>query len=166
MTAPVFVDINVIVRARDARDPFKQTQAMAWLERLWRENTGRTSMQVLSEYLVTVTRKLAQPMAFDDAWDDVSALLVWNPQVIDQAVLAGAADISRRYQLSWWDSTVVSAARIQGCALLLSEDLQDGAVLAGVTVRSPFKLAVHEAPLPGPAATDGASVSGRKKSRR
>jgi hypothetical protein len=48
----------------------------------------------------------------------------------------------------------------------MSEDLQDGAVLAGVTVRSPFKLAVHEAPLPGPAATGGVPVTGRKKSRR
>lgn len=42
---------------------------------------------------------------------------------------------------------VVAAAQIQDCALLLTEDLQDGAVYGGVTVRSPFTLDVRE-PLP------------------
>lgn len=54
--------------------------------------------------------------------------------------------IERRYRLSWWDSLIVAAAQTQDCALLLSEDLQDRAVYGGVTVRSPFKLAVSEAP--------------------
>ena len=52
---------------------------------------------------------------------------------------------------------VVAAAQLQGCALLLTEDLQDGAVYGGVTVRSPFTLDVREpapaytvAPLPNP----------------
>lgn len=53
-------------------------------------------------------------------------------------------EIEQRYRLSWWDSTVVGAAQLQNCALLLTEDLQNGAVFGGVTVRSPFTLAVEE----------------------
>jgi predicted nucleic acid-binding protein len=48
-TALVFVDTNVFLYARDAGEPTKQPRAAAWLEQLWRERSGRTSMQVLSE---------------------------------------------------------------------------------------------------------------------
>ncbi|MFO1199318.1 MAG: PIN domain-containing protein [Burkholderiaceae bacterium] len=148
MTAPVFVDTNVFVYARDARDAPKQRRAMAWLEFLWREQAGRTSAQVLSEYFVTVTRKLAQPMEPDAAWDDVRALFAWQPRAIDPEVLTCGVEVARRFRLSWWDSLVVAAAQLQSCPLLLSEDLQDGLVIGGVTVRSPFTIGVHEAPAP------------------
>jgi hypothetical protein len=39
---------------------------------------------------------------------------------------------------------IVAAAQLQECALLLTEDLQDGAVFGTVTVRSPFTLDVRE----------------------
>ena len=144
MTAPVFVDTNVLVYARDAGEPAKQVLAAGWLEHLWRERLGRTSLQVLSEYYVNVTRKLVPGLAPDDAWDDVEALLTWDPQAIDEALMRRGREIERRYRLSWWDSLVVGAAQLQGCGLLLTEDLQEGAVYGGVTVRSPFKLAVGE----------------------
>lgn len=57
MTDTVFADTNVLVYARDTAHPDKQAMAMHWLERLWREQKGRTSHQVLNEYYVTVTRK-------------------------------------------------------------------------------------------------------------
>ncbi len=145
MTAPVFVDTNVLVYARDAGEPAKQGLAAGWLAHLWRERLGRTSTQVLSEYYVNVTRKLAPGLAPDDAWDDVEALLTWHPQPIDEALMRRGRDIQGRYRLSWWDSLVVGAAQLQGCGLLLTEDLQEGAVYGGVTVRSPFKLAIGEA---------------------
>jgi predicted nucleic acid-binding protein len=144
MTAPVFVDTNVLVYARDAGDPAKQTRAAAWLENLWREQMGRTSMQVLSEYYVTLTRKLDPGLPPADAWDDVSALFTWRPQPIDEALMQRGRDIEQRHRLSWWDSMIVAAAAVQGCAVLLSEDFQDGGVYAGVTVRSPFTLSVNE----------------------
>jgi len=47
-----------------------------------------------------------------------------------------------------WDAMVVAAAQLQDCALLLTEDLHDGAVFGAVTVRSPFTLGVEEARRP------------------
>lgn len=145
MTAPVFVDTNVFLYARDAGEPVKQPLAAAWLERLWREQLGRTSVQVLSEYYVNVTRKVDPGLPADDAWDDVTALFTWRPQPIDEPLMRLAREIEKRHRLSWWDSLVVGAAQLQGCALLLTEDLQDGGVYDGVTVRSPFTLALGEA---------------------
>lgn len=145
MIAPVFVDTNVFVYARDAAERPKQPLAVAWLDYLWRERLGRTSVQVLSEYYVNVTRKLVPGLSPDNAWDDVETLLTWHPQPVDDALLLRGREIERRHRLSWWDSLVVGAAQLQGCALLLTEDLQDGAVFGGVTVRNPFVLGVGEA---------------------
>jgi predicted nucleic acid-binding protein len=147
MTEPCFVDANVFIYARDHGDPLKQKRANEWLFHLWREELGRTSTQVLSEFYVNVTRKLAAPVLPADAWHEVQALLAWDPQPVDGALLARARDVEQRWHLSWWDSMVVAAAQLQRCALLLTEDLHDGVVYGGVTVRSPFTLDVRE-PLP------------------
>jgi predicted nucleic acid-binding protein len=144
MTATLFVDTNVFVYARQAREPGKRRQAIDWIDRLWREQTGRTSVQVLSEYYVNVTRKIDPSRDPDDAWDDVKALMSWNPLPTDRVLIEAGREIERRYRTSWWDSLIVAAAQLQGCTLLLTEDLQDGAVLAGVTVRNPFTLKVAE----------------------
>jgi predicted nucleic acid-binding protein len=144
MTERVFVDTNVFVYARDAAEPRKQPLASAWLAHLWREQLGRTSVQVLSEYYVTVTRKLDPGMKPGEAWDDVRALFAWRPQPIDEVLMQRSREIEARHGLSWWDSLIVGAAQLQACALLLSEDLQDGGVYGAVTVRSPFTLAVNE----------------------
>ncbi|MGB8437235.1 MAG: PIN domain-containing protein [Burkholderiales bacterium] len=144
MSAPVFVDTNVLIYARDRGEPAKQPRASEWLKHLWHERAGRTSVQVLSEYYVNVTRKLDPGLSREEAWDDVNALLAWRPQVIDSGLLQRAREIEQRYRLSWWDSLVVAAAQCQGCALLLSEDFQDGAVYGDVTIRSPFTLSLGE----------------------
>jgi predicted nucleic acid-binding protein len=140
----LFVDTNVFLYARQANERIKQPAAAAWVEHAWRERTGRTSMQVLSEYYVNATRKIVPARSPDDAWDDVRALMAWNPLPIDAALLERGREIQRRYGLAWWDSLIVGAAGLQGCTLLLTEDLQDGAIYEGVTVRSPFTLEVRE----------------------
>jgi predicted nucleic acid-binding protein len=144
MTAPVFVDANVLVYARDSGEPTKQPIARQWLELLWRERTGRTGVQVINECYVALTRKLKPPLSADAAWDYVHELFAWNPQPLDADVVLRARDLERRHSLSWWDSLIVGAAQAQNCHLLLTEDLQDRAVYGGVTVRNPFTLGVSE----------------------
>lgn len=144
MSATVFVDTNVFVYARDVREPDKQRAAADWLESLWRNRLGRTSTQVLSEYYVTMTRKLSPGMDAADAWSDVAALMTWNPRAADRVLLERGRAVEERHRLSWWDSLVVAAAQLEDCSILLTEDLQDGARFDAVTVRSPFTLGVHE----------------------
>lgn len=144
MSELVFVDTNVFVYARDTDEGDKQRRALAWLELLWRERTGRTGVQVLSEYYVTVTRKLDPGMPRDAAWDDVRALYSWRPQPVDTSLLERGREVEARYGSSWWDSLIVAAAQLQGCAVLLSEDLQDGMSFEGVRVRNPFRAETNE----------------------
>jgi predicted nucleic acid-binding protein len=145
MTALVFVDTNVLLYARDAGEPAKQPRAANWLAYLWREQVGRISVQILSEYYMNATRKLSPGLPPADAWEDVEALMAWHPQPIDEPLLRRGRDIELRYQLGWWDSLVVGAAQLQDCAVLLTEDLQDGVAFGSVTVRSPFTLTAEDA---------------------
>lgn len=145
MSVPIFVDTNIFVYAQQANELRRQPIAAEWLDQLWQEQLGRTSMQVLSEYYVTVTRKIKPAMAAAEAWDEIRNLLTWNPHPTDLELMLRAREIEQRYRLSWWDSMIVAAAQVQNCAVLLTEDLQDGAVYGGVTVRNPFTLGVSEA---------------------
>jgi predicted nucleic acid-binding protein len=43
-----------------------------------------------------------------------------------------------RFSLSWSDALIVAAALRVGCRYLLSEDLQDGQTLDGLTAIGPF----------------------------
>lgn len=144
MSATIFVDTNVLVYARDVSEPVKQAAAETLLRELWIEQSGRTSVQVLSEYYATVTRKLRPGLAPDEAWEDVDALRTWQPHAIDGNVLTRAREVERRYRLSWWDSMIVAAAQLQNCALLMTEDLQHGLVCGTVLVRNPFAMEVSE----------------------
>lgn len=146
MTGNIFVDTNVLVYARDAAHPEKHGAALRWVDVLWREHTGRTSMQVLSELYVTLTRKLKPGMRPDEAWDDIEALLAWDPLTVDRELLVRAREVEVRYRLAWWDSMIVAAAQLQDCRTLLTEDLQDGMCFGSVTVRSPFVDRVEESP--------------------
>lgn len=160
----VFVDTNVFVYARDAARPDKQAAAIRWIERLWREQSGRTSHQVLNELYVTLTRKLKPGMRADDACDDVEALLAWDPQPTDRDLLVRARAVERRHQLGWWDSLIVAAAQLQDCETLLTEELQAGMVFDDVTVRNPFQASVEES-RPPVAARSGVARRHRPRGR-
>jgi len=138
MSARVFVDTNILVYSRDASEVEKQPRAIACLEKLWRERRGRISTQVLNEYYVTVTRKLAPGMPADDAWEDVCALMAWAPAPIDEELLRRAREIERKHSISWWDALIVAAAVVCGCDVIYSEDLGDGQVYAGIRVENPL----------------------------
>jgi hypothetical protein len=52
----------------------KQARAAEWVAHLWRDRLGRTSLQVLSEYSVCLTRKLTPHVPPDEAWEDTRTL--------------------------------------------------------------------------------------------
>ncbi len=144
MTALVFVDTNVFVYAREPVDSLKRARAREWLEVLWRELRGRTSIQVLNEYYSLLTLRAKFRVSREIAWEDVRELLEWKPQELDSEVLIRAHEIETRFDLNWWDCLIVAAAQAQGCSVLLTEDLQDGANYGGVIARNPFTLGVAE----------------------
>lgn len=139
MTDKVFVDTNVLVYSRDASEPQKQAQAMAWMAHLWKTETGRLSFQVLQEFYVTVTEKLKPGLDSGEARRDVRSLMAWRPISMDGRVIDGAWLIQDQYKVSWWDALIVSAAQLAECRYLLSEDLQENQQLGLLKIVNPFR---------------------------
>jgi len=141
MTVRCFVDASVLLQARDARDPLRQARAAEWLDRLWQQRSGRTSVQALAEFYAMATRSRVPD---DLAWDDVARYLAWSPQETDAVLLRRAREVERRYRLAWWDATIVAAALMQDCLILLSDELADGAVFGALAVRNPYSAVLEE----------------------
>lgn len=145
MNAPVFVDTNIFVYAWQANEPVRQGVAADWIDRLWADGRGRTSIQVLTECQVTLTRRIRPSLLPDVAWKYVSTLMAWNPQPLNAELASRARELERRYRLLWWDSLVVAAAQVQGCGTLLTEGMDEQAVYGGVRVCNPFSMALQDA---------------------
>jgi predicted nucleic acid-binding protein len=54
--------------------------------------------------------------------------------------LSDALLVHREHKLPFWDAVLWAVARRAGCSVFLSEDLQDGRILGGVTFRNPFRM--------------------------
>jgi predicted nucleic acid-binding protein len=136
MSATVFVDSNVFVYWVDGIDPDKQRKTSLWIEELWKTRSGRVSFQVLQEFFFAATKR--KPEAVEKIRAEVRHLLVWHPVSIELSLLEHAWKIQDRYRLSFWDSLIVAAAKAASCRWLLTEDLQSGQTLDGITVVNPF----------------------------
>jgi predicted nucleic acid-binding protein len=138
MSAPVFVDTNVLLYAVDTADPEKQRAAAAWRALLWQSRRGRVSYQVLQEFYAQAVRKA--PQQAEAARAEVRDLFAWDPVAVDAAVMESAWKLQERFSLSFWDALIVAAARSAGCPHLLTEDLSHGQDLDGVVVANPFRI--------------------------
>ena len=54
------------------------------------------------------------------------------------AIYIEALRISGKHRLAWYDSIVIAAALEAHCAILYSEDLQDGRKIESLTIDNPF----------------------------
>lgn len=138
MSAPVFVDTNVLVYREDGSDPDKQYRAVGWIEHLARHRSARISIQVLQELYATLTRKVTPAFDAHEAQGIVRDLAVWQPVAVNMPIMERAWQLQARYSLSWWDALIVGAAQASGCSVLLTEDLQHGQLFDRVRVIDPF----------------------------
>jgi predicted nucleic acid-binding protein len=132
MSAKPFLDTNIIVYAFSTDDP-RSRKAVALIE-----SGGVVSVQVLNE-LVHVLRCKQQrdwPEIIDAL--DVLRILLDAPTPITGELHETAVSIARRHNFSIYDSLIVAAAQHAGCAVLYSEDLQNGQRVDQLTIRNPF----------------------------
>jgi len=136
MSVDVFLDTNVLVYAVDT-DPGAQAKRDR-ARQLIRDDRFGTSAQVVQEFYVTVTRKLAKPLVPGVAarWVD---RLTRMPFVPTDAILLKTAIVrAEAWQIPYWDAAVISAAEALGAKTLFTEDLNDGQLYGTVRVVNPF----------------------------
>jgi len=133
-----FVDTNVLIYAHDVDAGRKHDVAKAVLRDLWAERAGVLSTQVLQEFYVNATRKLKKPLARQEARTVVETYAAWCVDSITPADVSAAFKIEDRARIGFWDALIVAVAVRSGARRLLSEDLNAGQSIAGLTIHNPF----------------------------
>ena len=136
MNRLAFFDTNIFLYADDASAPARQARAIQLIANYRRSGLLVISIQVLQEYFAAATRKLG----VDPETAQQKVQLLARARVVrfaENDVIA-AIELHRLHRISFWDAMSVHAARLAGADVLYSEDLQHGAVLAGVRVNNPF----------------------------
>ena len=135
-----FVDTNVLLYAI-SRDPAERSKAVRANEILAAGDIG-LSVQVLQEFDVQSTRvSRADAITHDQAAGLVEAWCRFPVQVTSVEVMRAAVGTGVRFGISYWDATILEAGRMLGCAVVLSEDLDDATDYDGIRVEDPFRRA-------------------------
>ena len=134
----VFFDTNILVYLFDADDAEKKELACARFEMDVAAGRALLSTQVLQEFYVTVTRKLANPLEPETAEAVVRNLSTLPIAGIDAERVLSAIARSRGLQLSFWDALIIETAIAGGAERLLTEDLQHGQIIDGLQIENPF----------------------------
>lgn len=134
-----FLDTNVLVYLFDGAAGAKQACARELLRQAVSEGFALISSQVLQEFFVAVTRKLAVPLAHDAAERAVRDLTRLPTVEITATMVQEAISAMRRYRFSFWDSLIVQAALQGGATILYSEDFQHGRTIETLVIENPFR---------------------------
>jgi predicted nucleic acid-binding protein len=133
----VSFDTNVLVYATASTSDAKVMRARDVIARAMRASASVLFLQTLAEFSNVAIRKARIPVKdirrTIDAWCAVLPI-----QAADESDLLAALEAVRAHRLAFWDAMLWASARRAGVRHLLTEDLQDGFVLQGVTFINPF----------------------------
>ena len=131
MSAEAFFDTNILVYL-DSDDLAKARRSGDILMR-----GGVISVQVLNEFANVARGKQKAD------WDTIRGRLMkfratLRVEPLTEATHALGLDLAERHGFSVYDSMIVAAAQLAGCATLFNEDMHDGLVLGPLTIRNPY----------------------------
>lgn len=134
-----FVDTNVLIYAHDVDAGRKHEIAKELLRTLWAERAGILSTQVLQEFYVNATRKIRKPLTKPEARTVVDTYTPWCVDGIATSDLTSAFQIEDQARIGFWDALILAVAARSGARRIVSEDLNAGQAIAGVTIQNPFE---------------------------
>ena len=136
----VSFDTNILVYATILAPLAKTHRARDLL--VWGMRTGSCILllQILAEFSSVAIRKAG--IAADEVRTTIDAWRAVLPvQGTEDDDLSAALDAVKKHRLAFWDAMLWAAAQRAGVRHLLTEDLQDGFELAGVSFVNPFEAA-------------------------
>ena len=136
MRAEAFIDTNILVYAISS-DRADASKALAALQLLENVDYG-LSAQVMSEFYVTVTQKIARPLTHYKATEFLQKLRRFPVVDFDAALVFEAIELEQQYRISYWDAAIVAAAQRLQASTIYSEDLNDGQLYGSSRITNPF----------------------------
>jgi predicted nucleic acid-binding protein len=137
MSAPEFLDTNVLVYAYDSSDPRKQQVARGLVRRAVAGEIAASS-QVLGEFAATLLHKLTPAAKPEELVALLDTLGPIKLVPIDGDVVLRAVQARAQYGVHFYDGMIIAAAERCGCQKIWSEDLNAGQDYFGCVVENPF----------------------------
>ena len=126
-----FLDTDLLVYAQ-SDDPKGEIARQAILA------GGTISVQVIDEFTAVLRRK------FRLDWDEIADAVADVRAALDPVrpigvdTWAAAVTIAREHRFGFYDSLILASALDAGCDTLVTEDLQAGRRIEGLTIVNPF----------------------------
>jgi predicted nucleic acid-binding protein len=139
MSDRFFLDTNIIVYSFDQSSGRKAEVADRLLRLGLLTQTGAISYQVVQEFFNVARRRSPGPMRLEEAEHFLSTIL--GPLCVihsSPALFHKALQILDRFRLQWYDALIVASALEAKCAILYSEDFQNGQRFDDLEIRNPF----------------------------
>ena len=134
-----FLDTNILVYSFDRAAKDKQTTAQGIIKLALETQRGIVSTQVVQEFISVLLQKFKQPSVHADAREFLQTVLMPLCQHYPSlAFYDRALMLQQETGYGWYDTLILAAALETGCRTLLSEDLQAGRSVHGVTIVNPF----------------------------
>lgn len=134
----VFADTNLLVYSRGIDKDVRIEKSRHWLDVLAARSVLALNLQVLNEFTAVMSRKRLD-LADAELFAICDQLAVFGVTPIQPGTTSLAREIRLSTRYAWWDCVLLASALELRCSHFLSEDLQDGHKLAGMTIVDPFK---------------------------
>jgi predicted nucleic acid-binding protein len=131
-----FLDTNVLLYLYGG-DAAKRARAQELVREYSRDGRILVSTQVVQEFYAAGSRKLGMPRR--ELREAAAALLDLPLVTIGPSHILAAIETEGRYQISFWDALILTAAESGGATVVFTEDLNDGQHYGAVQVRNPFR---------------------------
>lgn len=138
MASRYFIDTNIFVYTFDSHSP-KRQKADRIVRHAVQTGEGVVSFQVVQEFINVALRRFAEPLSVAEAEEYLNT--VFRPLLAvhsSPSLYFEGLRIAGKHRLSWYDALIVAAAREAQCGVLLTEDLNQGQVIAGIKIENPF----------------------------
>jgi predicted nucleic acid-binding protein len=133
MKDKTFIDSNILLYAFDDRDTKKQSIA----KKISLSSDNTISTQVINEASSNLIKKFAFDGLKISQFID-SCYRRYEVANIDYSVFKNSVDIRENYNISYYDSLIVSSALLSGCDILYSEDMQHNLIIDNLKIINPF----------------------------
>lgn len=136
MSVEAFLDTNVLIYAVSS-SPAESAKKERALELISHADFG-LSAQVLQEFYINVTAKIALPLAPDDAVALLEQFRTFPVVWTDYPLIVAGIETALRFRISYWDGAIIAAAERLGADTLYTEDLNNGQRYGSVQAVNPF----------------------------
>ena len=136
MSVEAFLDTNVLIYAVSS-SPDEAAKNERALDLISHADFG-LSAQVLQEFYVNVTKKIAVPLAPDEAVTLLEQLKAFPVVWTDYPLIISGVETALNFGINYWDGMIIAAAERLGATTLYTEDLNHGQQYGSVQVINPF----------------------------